>query len=126
MKKVCCFIVLLGWLVTGAWAGDKLVLPASVTGPMTLDFVQGYRFDPLVSQLTLPTNLTIAGYPKGTKGYYLVQFAGPIQFWLLRNSPGVRCAPRTPRSSSAWISRINRRLSGSAGSRFRPWFIART
>jgi hypothetical protein len=47
---------------------------------MTLDFVQGYRFDPLVSQSNLPANLTIAGYPKGTKGYYLVQFAGPIDY----------------------------------------------
>jgi hypothetical protein len=72
--------VLLGWLVTGAWAGDKLVLPASVTGPMTLDFVQGYRFDPLVIQPDLPSNLTITGYPKGTKGYYLVQFAGPVDY----------------------------------------------
>jgi len=80
MRKVILLALTLGVLVPGAWGIQKLVLPASVTGPMTLDFVQGYRFDPLTSQPALPANLTITGYPKGTKGYYLVQFAGPIDY----------------------------------------------
>ena len=42
----------------------------------------------------------------------LALFLGPIQFWLLRNSPGVRFPPRAPLRSSAWISRISRRLRG--------------
>jgi len=80
MRKAILIALALGMLVSGAWAVEKLVLPSSATGPMTLDFVQGYRFDPLASQSTLPANLTITGYPKGTKGYYLVQFAGPIDY----------------------------------------------
>jgi len=79
MRKAI-LIIALGVLACLSWSGEKLVLPASVTGPMTLDFVQGYRFDPLTSQPTLPANLTITGYPKGAKGYYLVQFAGPIDY----------------------------------------------
>jgi len=80
MKNAILIVMACGMLVSGASAVQKLVLPASVTGPMVLDFNQGYRFDPLVSQPTLPANLTITGYPKGTKGYYLVQFAGPIDY----------------------------------------------
>lgn len=38
---------------------------------------------------------------------------GPIQFWLVRNSPGVRFEPRTLTSNLEWISRIRRRLKGS-------------
>ena len=80
MKKAFSFLLLLAVVCGIGWSQEKLLLPASVTGPMTLDFVQGYRFDPLTSQPTLPTNLTITGYPKDTKGYYLVQFAGPIDY----------------------------------------------
>ena len=80
MKNAILIALAFGMLASGASAVQKLVLPASVTGPMVLDFNQGYRFDPLVSQPTLPANLTITGYPKGTKGYYLVQFAGPIDY----------------------------------------------
>ncbi len=79
MRKAI-LIIALGMLACLSWSGEKLMLPSSVTGPMTLDFVQGYRFDPLVSQPTLPANLTITAYPKGAKGYYLVQFAGPINY----------------------------------------------
>ncbi len=52
-----------------------------------------------------------------------VQPPGPIQFWLRRNSPGVSRLPRTPCSSSAWISEIKRIETGSVSSRLRPWFI---
>ena len=55
-----------------------------------------------------------------------VQPAGPIQFWLVRNSPGVRRELRAPASSLAWISRIRRTETGSVASRSRPWFIAVT
>ena len=55
-----------------------------------------------------------------------VQPAEPIQFWLVRSSPGVRCEPRTPSSSLAWISRIRRTDTGSVASRASPWFIAAT
>jgi len=30
---------------------------------------------------------------------------GPIQFWVVRNSPGFRSAPRPSRSRWAWTSR---------------------
>ncbi len=80
MKNAILIALAFGMLVSGASAVQKMVLPASTTGPMTLDFVQGYRFDPLVNQPNLPSNLTITGYPKGTKGYYLVQFPGPIDY----------------------------------------------
>src|SRR5512136_140402 len=80
MKNAILIALAFGMLASGASAVQKLVLPASVTGPMVLDFNQGYRFDPLVSQPNLPANLTVTGYPKGTKGYYLVQFAGPIDY----------------------------------------------
>jgi len=80
MRNSILIALALGMLVSGASAVQRMVLPASSTGPMTLDFVQGYRFDPLVSQPTLPSNLSITGYAKGTKGYYLVQFAGPIDY----------------------------------------------
>lgn len=80
MKNFLLSALMLGMMFSGAWGVEKLVLPASVTGPMTLNFVQGYRFDPLTKGPILPANLTITGYPKGTKGYYLVQFAGPIDY----------------------------------------------
>jgi hypothetical protein len=80
MKKALSFLLLLAVFCGTGWSLEKLMLPPSVTGPMTLDFVQGYRFDPLTIQPTLPAILTITGYPKGAKGYYLVQFAGPIDY----------------------------------------------
>lgn len=80
MRKVLLIALVLGLFAGLSWSANKIVLPPSVTGPMTLDFVQGYRFDPLASQPALPADLTITGYPKGTKGYYLVQFAGPIDY----------------------------------------------
>jgi hypothetical protein len=52
-----------------------------------------------------------------------VQPPGPIQFGLRRNSPGVSRLPRTPCSSSAWISEIKRVETGSVSSRLRPWLI---
>ena len=37
----------------------------------------------------------------------------PIQFWLVRSSPGCSWPPRTPCRSSAWISQINRVETGN-------------
>jgi hypothetical protein len=45
---------------------------------------------------------------------------------LVRSSPGCSLPPRTPRISSAWISRIRRTDTGSSASRAKPWFMART
>ena len=69
----------------------------------------------------------ISGTGGGTKVAFTSEApAGPIQFWLVRKSPGIRSAPRTSRSNSAWISRIKRSESGSVSSRASPWFMART
>ncbi|HDQ98963.1 MAG TPA: hypothetical protein ENN51_01560, partial [candidate division WOR-3 bacterium] len=63
------------WLLAGiatplapARASAKVILPAEETGPMTLNFVQGYRFDPLREQPALPAGLS-ATEPEGEYGY---------------------------------------------------------
>ena len=43
-----------------------------------------------------------------------VEPGDPIQFWIVRNSPGLLFWPRTPCMSSAWISRISRSETGSS------------
>jgi hypothetical protein len=58
--------------------GGKILLPESETGPMTVELVQGYRFDPLQDTPELPAELT-AQAPQGEYGYYLVQFAGKVR-----------------------------------------------
>jgi len=45
----------------------------------------------------------------------------PIQFWDVRNSPGVASSPRTPPMSIACISRIKRRESGISFDFWREW-----
>ena len=69
--------VLLAVLAIGL-ASAKVILPAEETGPMTLNFVQGYRFDPLREQPALPAGLS-ATEPEGEYGYYIVQFPGPVR-----------------------------------------------
>ncbi len=44
----------------------------------------------------------------------------PIQFCVLRSSPGARCEPRPSASSLSWISRISRTETGSSSRRARP------
>jgi subtilisin family serine protease len=44
-------------------------------------YLTSYTFDPLSEPTphSLPTDLTLSGYPPGEEGYYLLQFYGPIQ-----------------------------------------------
>jgi len=72
-----CFIFLL-FLSGGIFAAQKIVLPESETGPMTLNFIQGYSFDPLKETPSLPPHLVISSY-EGKFGYYIIQFPGPIR-----------------------------------------------
>ncbi len=61
-----------------SFAGEKIVLPESETGPMTLNFIQGYNFDPLKEEPPLPSHLAYTAY-EGKFGYYIIQFPGPIR-----------------------------------------------
>lgn len=56
----------------------KITLPASETGPMTINLVQGYSFDPLEKSPVLPQNLTAADF-SGDYSYCMIQFPGPIR-----------------------------------------------
>lgn len=76
MTKLTAVLVLL--TVAVAVAAPKVQLPVEQTGSMTIDLVQGYRFDPLVSGPNLPEDLTVAQY-EGAYGYYIVQFPGPVR-----------------------------------------------
>jgi hypothetical protein len=68
--------VLAAW--TAAFSLPKISLPASETGPMTIDLVQGYTFDPLEKTPMLPQDLTVPGF-SGDYSYCMIQFPGPIQ-----------------------------------------------
>ena len=74
MKRVA----ILPALLLVSLASAKLVLPIEETGPMTINFIQGYSFDPLQEPPDLPTGLT-AGAPEGEYGYYVIQFPGPVR-----------------------------------------------
>jgi hypothetical protein len=63
------------WAV--AFSLPKISLPASETGPMTINLVQGYTFDPHEKPPVLPQGLSATGY-SGEYSYCLVQFPGPI------------------------------------------------
>ena len=68
--------VLAAW--TAAAGLPKIFLPVSETGPMTIELVQGYTFDPLEKTPTLPPNLTAPSLA-GDYSYCLIQFPGPIR-----------------------------------------------
>lgn len=68
---------LLAILVVSA-AGAKLTLPTAETGPMTINLIQGYSFDPLQGLPELPAGLT-ATQVDGGHAYYVVQFPGPVR-----------------------------------------------
>lgn len=74
MKRL---IVPLAILAIGL-AGAKTTLPAELTGPMTLNLVQGYSFDPLTETPALPAELT-ATTADGSHDYYVIQFPGPVR-----------------------------------------------
>ncbi len=61
-----------------AFAAPKITLPVEQTGSMTIDFVQGYSFDPLKGGPDLPRDLAVNSYD-GAYGYYIVQFPGPVR-----------------------------------------------
>ncbi|MBM3331169.1 T9SS type A sorting domain-containing protein [candidate division WOR-3 bacterium] len=63
---------------TAALGLPKVVLPAHQTGPMTINLVQGYSFDPLEKSPVLPQNLTAADF-SGDYSYCMIQFPGPIR-----------------------------------------------
>jgi hypothetical protein len=69
-------LVLAAW--TAAFSLPKICLPSSATGPMTINLVQGYTFDPLEETPTLPSNLTISDL-SGDYSYCMIQFPGPIR-----------------------------------------------
>ncbi len=72
-------LVLLAVLGLGAvYAAPKLTLPADQTGPMTINILREYSFDPLEGTPLLPLALT-AAQPRGDYDYYLIQFPGPVQ-----------------------------------------------
>ncbi|MBN2465869.1 S8 family serine peptidase, partial [candidate division WOR-3 bacterium] len=68
--------VLAAW--TAAYSLPKISLPASETGPMTIELVQGYIFDPLEKTPVLPPGLTAAGLSVDYS-YCMIQFPGPIR-----------------------------------------------
>jgi len=61
-----------------ARAAPKITLPLRETGPMTIELMQHYSFDPLVSLPNLPRELS-APAPDGEYAYYMIQFPGPIR-----------------------------------------------
>ena len=69
-------VVLTLWAV--AFSLPKISLPVSETGPMTINLVQGYTFDPLEESPVLPQNLSASGFD-GAYSYCLIQFPGPIR-----------------------------------------------
>jgi hypothetical protein len=69
-------LVLATW--TAALALPKISLPVSETGPMTINLVQGYSFDPLEKSPALPQNLSAPGI-SGDHIYCMIQFPGPIR-----------------------------------------------
>ncbi len=42
-------------------------------------YLEAGTFVPGESEITTPPGLTIAGYPANTRGYYIVQFGGPVE-----------------------------------------------
>jgi hypothetical protein len=68
--------VLATW--TAAFSQPKISLPVSETGPMTINLVQGYSFDPLEKSPELPQNLSASGF-SGDYSYCMIQFPGPIR-----------------------------------------------
>jgi hypothetical protein len=61
-----------------AFSLPKISLPASETGPMTINLVQGYTFDPLEKLPVLPQNLSAPGFSE-EYSYCMIQFSGPIR-----------------------------------------------
>ena len=69
-------LLLVTW--TAVLGLPKMSLPVSQTGPMTINLVQGYTFDPLGKSPALPQNLSAPGF-SGEYSYCMIQFPGPIR-----------------------------------------------
>jgi hypothetical protein len=69
-------LVLATW--TAAFSLPKISLPVSQTGPMTINLVQGYTFDPLEKSPVLAQNLSAPSL-SGDYSYCMIQFPGPIR-----------------------------------------------
>ena len=69
-------LVLTLWAV--AFSLPKITLPVSETGPMTINLVQGYTFDPLEKSPVMPQDLYAPGF-SGDYSYCMIQFPGPVQ-----------------------------------------------
>ncbi len=69
-------VVLVLWAAASSL--PKISLPASETGPMKIELVQGYAFDPLENSPALPPGLSASGF-SGDHSYCLLQFPGPIR-----------------------------------------------
>jgi hypothetical protein len=68
--------VLAAWTVV--FSLPSIVLPESETGPMTIELVQGYTFDPLQKTPMLPQGLAASDF-SGDYSYCMIQFPGPIR-----------------------------------------------
>jgi hypothetical protein len=68
--------VLATW--TAALGLPKVSLPASETGPMTINLVQGYSFDPIEKSPVPPQALSASSF-SGDYTYCMIQFPGPIR-----------------------------------------------
>jgi hypothetical protein len=69
-------LALAAW--TAAVGQPKISLPVSETGPMTINLVQGYSFDPREKSPLLPQSLSASGL-SGDYTYCMIQFPGPIR-----------------------------------------------
>ncbi len=69
-------LVLTLWAV--AFSLPKIALPVSETGPMTINLVQGYTFDPLEKSAVMPQDLYAPGF-SGDYSYCMIQFPGPVR-----------------------------------------------
>jgi serine protease AprX len=59
-------------------SGNGLANSTPVEHPIFIH-LKAATFDPVLGEPDLPPGLTVAGYAAGTRGYYLVQFNGPVQ-----------------------------------------------
>ena len=69
-------IIFVTW--TAAFSLSKISLPVSQTGPMTINLVQGYAFDPLEGSPVLRQDLSASSF-SGDYSYCMIQFPGPIR-----------------------------------------------
>jgi len=72
------FVALVLTLSAVAFSLPKISLPLSETGPMTINLVQGYTFDPLEKSPVTPPDLYASDFT-GDYSYCMIQFPGPVR-----------------------------------------------